>query len=128
MIHMDRNPHVLKWASEELVIKYISPIDGKPHRYFPDLFCEIQKTDGSIEKLVIEIKPKKQTIKPKPPKKNPHKSRRFLKEAKQYSINAAKWDAAEKYCEQRGWKFRIMTEYDIYGKTGKKQYTKRKKD
>ena len=32
----DRNPNVLEWAAEAVVIPYISPVDSKVHRYFVD--------------------------------------------------------------------------------------------
>jgi hypothetical protein len=31
-------------------------------------------------------------------------------------VNQAKWQAAEEYCKDKGWKFVIMTEKEIYGK------------
>ena len=36
MSSLDRNENVLEWASEEIVIPYESPFDGKVHRYYPD--------------------------------------------------------------------------------------------
>ena len=37
---LDENSNVLRWASEEIVIPYISPIDNRPHRYFVDFYVE----------------------------------------------------------------------------------------
>jgi hypothetical protein len=34
-------------------------------------------------------------------------------------INSAKWAAAEDYCVDRGWKFRLLTEDNIFGKNAK---------
>ena len=31
---LDKHPDVLKWGSEEIIIPYRSPIDGRVHRYF----------------------------------------------------------------------------------------------
>ncbi|SVE28479.1 uncharacterized protein METZ01_LOCUS481333, partial [marine metagenome] len=60
MKYLDRQPEVLQWNSEEIIIPYKSPIDGKWHRYYPDFWVRTSKGES-----LIEIKPKKQT---KPPK------------------------------------------------------------
>jgi len=104
----DMNPDIVKWSSEEIVIPYVSPLDGRVHRYFPDIW--IQKTDKSC--AIIEIKPFKQTLEPEIPKK---KTRAFLNEAATYVVNQAKWKAASEYCKDRNWKFILMTENEIYG-------------
>ena len=41
MSYLDKHPGVLLWNSEEIVIPYRSPIDGKMHRYFPDFYVEM---------------------------------------------------------------------------------------
>ena len=67
---------------------------------------------GSISKKIIEIKPKKQTVPPKKPKKK--RSKRFLTESKTYVTNCSKWEAAKKYCQKRKWIFQILTEDHLY--------------
>ena len=67
MVTFDENPNVISWASEELCIPYLSPVDGKVHRYFPDFLVELINKDGDVETLLIEVKPKKQTDLPKKP-------------------------------------------------------------
>jgi hypothetical protein len=67
---------------------------------------KVQTTTGPRVKL-IEIKPKHQTIPPKPSKR---KSKRYLHEAMTYGINQAKWAAAHAFCKQRGWDFMVVTE------------------
>jgi hypothetical protein len=37
---LDDNPNVLRWSSEEIVIPYVKPTDGKVHRYYPDYWVE----------------------------------------------------------------------------------------
>ena len=113
MLIFDTNPNILKWASEEIAIPYLSPGDGKRHKYFPDFMVEIKNKDGKTETIMIEVKPKKQTLPPKPPKR---RTQKFLSESKTYAINKAKWEAASALCERKGWTFRIMTEKEIYGK------------
>ena len=40
---VDITPTVKEWGSEEIIIPYISPVDGKRHRYFPDFYVKIGK-------------------------------------------------------------------------------------
>ena len=40
MKYLDRQPEVVRWSSEEIIIPYKSPIDGKWHRYFPDFWVK----------------------------------------------------------------------------------------
>jgi len=105
--YLDSNKNIIRWGSEELVIPYRSPIDKKIHRYYPDFIVEQKNKNGKVETTVIEVKPKKQTQKPQ--KKN-KKSRTFINECIRYSINEAKWKAAEEACKKNGWRFIILTE------------------
>jgi isocitrate dehydrogenase len=59
--------------------------------------------------VVIEIKPHKQTIKPV----QKRKTNRFLQEAATYAINQEKWRAADLFCKEHGWQFKVLTEKDI---------------
>ena len=112
--YVDTHPDILWWASEEYVVPYLSPIDGKMHRYFPDVVVRKKTPEGKLETIMIEIKPDKQTRPPDLKKKNAtpsgRVSRRYLNEVKTYGVNEAKWKAAERFCQERGWKFTIMTE------------------
>ena len=107
----ERSEKVLKWNSEEVVIPYISPMDKKRHRYFPDFL--IQTNKGWT---LIEVKPLVQT---KPPKKllveklTLKKKRRYAHAVKTWLVNEAKWNAAKKVCEVNGWKFELMTEKQL---------------
>lgn len=109
----DTNSSVLCWASEEIIIHYISPIDGRRHRYFPDIYMEAIGVDGKVKKVLIEIKPKAQTAEPKKPKR---RTKQYISEVMTWGINQAKWKAAQEYCLDRGWEFQIMTESDIFRK------------
>ena len=110
----DQRESVLKWASEEIVIPYRSPIDGRRHRYFPDFWVKVLKADGSISESLIEIKPKLQTQPPKSkPPKDGRKRRRYITEVKRWGVNEAKWKAAKAYCMDRNWKWVILTEDDL---------------
>ena len=105
MVYLDTNPDITEWGSEEIVIPYISPLDGKRHRYFPDFY---EKTNNG-DKFLVEIKPKYQT---RPPKKSKSKGR-YIREMKEWGKNQAKWEAAENVCVRHGWKFIILTEDHI---------------
>ena len=108
MRRLDRDKDVIAWASEELVIPYISPIDERVHRYFPDFVY--QTKEGTF---VVEIKPEAQT---KQPIKGKKKKKTYANEVITYEINSAKWRAAKEFCEDRKLKFVILTERDLYGK------------
>lgn len=110
MRYCDDTPSILEWASEELIIPYRSPVDGKKHRYFPDFWLKVKTAEGEIKESVIEIKPKIQT---KPPKKRSKVTRKYLREVKTWGINEAKWKAAEAFCKDRDWSFKIITEKDL---------------
>ena len=107
----DSNDKCYKWSSEEVVIPYISPIDNKQHRYFPDFL--IQTLKGWF---LIEVKPLTQS---RPPKKlvvenlNLKKKRRYIKSVQTWLVNEAKWKAATKVCEKKGWSFQILTEKQL---------------
>ena len=108
MKYLDEHPGVIWWASEELPIPYKSPIDQKVHRYFPDFIAKIRQT-GKETTIVIEVKPFKQTQKPT----QKRRTKRFLEEAATYAINQEKWRAADLFCKEHGWQFKIITEKDL---------------
>jgi hypothetical protein len=105
--YLDKNPDILQWASEEVVIPYKSPIDGRWHRYFVDVWVKTKDNKVSL----IEIKPFKET---QEPKKRSRVTRKYLTEVKTWGINQAKWKAAEEYCKDRKWKFIILTERELF--------------
>lgn len=112
MKYLDEHPDVISWASEEFCIPYLSPKDRKMHRYFPDFFVKKKNRDGIVESLVIEIKPKHQTKLPE--KKS--MSRKYIQEVTTYAVNEAKWKQAQEFCEDRKWKFVILTEDELFPK------------
>lgn len=109
MKYFDDHPNVIWWASEELFIPYLSPIDRKTHRYFPDFIARVKQPDGKEKTLVIEVKPYKQTQKPV----QKRKTQKFIQEATTYAINQEKWRAADLFCKEHGWQFKIITEKDL---------------
>ena len=116
MVYLDNNPSVLKWNSEEIIIPYVSPLDNRVHRYFPDFFMEYRNARNVIVQTLIEVKPSIQTKPPNPKRKltkTGRKSKRYLREVNAYIINDAKWKQAIKYCGERGWDWKIITEKEI---------------
>ncbi len=114
MRYLDTTSSVLKWSSEEIVIPYRSPIDGRRHRYFPDFWVKVKTSEGLVKESLIEVKPKAQCSPPKgAPPKDRRKRGRFIREVKTWGINEAKWKAAKAYCDDRKWGWKILTEDDL---------------
>ena len=106
MVYCDKNDDIIAWASEELYVPYKNPIDRKVHRYFPDFIIKLKNG----KRFMIEIKPRKQTMAPKPSKR---KTKRYLGEQLEYIKNRAKWQAAKAYCDDQGLEFKIFTEKEL---------------
>jgi hypothetical protein len=83
---LEQMPNVKRYDAEPFGIPYW--FKGEQHTYFPDL--SVQFADGRVE--VWEIKPSSQTS---------------------YEVNDAKWTAADKWCEARGYHFEVKTEQGI---------------
>jgi len=109
MSYLDKSPDVVWWASEEMNIPYVSPIDGKRHRYFPDMIFQNKKG----KTFMVEIKPHAQT---REPQKKSRITKKYLNEVKTWGINQAKWKSALAYCKKRDWEFKLITEADLFGK------------
>ena len=116
--YLDRNNSVLEWSSESIVINYQDPCYSiyngkiKSRRYYPDFFVKMINMDNRIIKYLIEIKPYKETIQPK--KTSRKSTKTLLYEAKTWKTNNAKWKAAKRYCSQRNWVFKILTEKELF--------------
>ncbi len=110
MVYCDNQKKILEWGSEEIVLPYRSPIDNKVHRYFPDFYIKVKESNGKIKRYIIEIKPKKQTVEPKMKKK---KTKGYIYEVYEYAKNQAKWKAAEEFCKDRMWEFKVLTEDEL---------------
>ena len=108
MVYCDNTDAILEWGSEEVIIPYRSPWDGRIHRYFPDFYIKVRQSNGMIKKFIVEVKPKIQT---KPPKKNPkRKTKKWYKDVETWGINSAKWKSATEYCKDQNMEFKILTE------------------
>ena len=111
MVHLDENVNVIEWSNEEIIIPYLSPVDNKWHRYFPDFFARIKNKDNMLEAFILEVKPKKQAM---PPKHPGRVTKRYITEVMTWGVNEAKWKAADEYCNERKWKFLVITEDHLF--------------
>jgi hypothetical protein len=106
---LDNNPNILKWASEEIPIKYLHPADNKIHTYWPDYYVEYVNSKSMLIREIIEVKPSKDGKISK--SKNP---RTKAIETMTYVTNMAKWEHAKKFCEAHKLQFRILTEKELF--------------
>ena len=109
----DDNDKIIEWGSEEIVIPYRSPVDKRVHRYFPDFYVKYVNKDKQTVREIIEVKPYKQLFPPKNPNR---RTKRYLTEVTTYMVNQAKFKAAQEYCDDRKYVFRILTEKEILPK------------
>ena len=129
LTYCDNSPNVLRYASEPIAIPYKNPVasfkycmknglDPKDMRFWKtsmynvDFWIEVPGENGITRKIFIEIKPYAQTIPPEMPGPDakPSAFKKFNTETMTYLQNNAKWQAAEKYCKERGCEFMIVTE------------------
>lgn len=108
MDYIDKNPDFISWSSEEMCVPYISPVDGKRHRYFPDFIVKVNTKDG-IKTMMIEVKPEKQS---RPPQQKTRMTKQYIQEVVTWGVNQAKWKSAIEYCKDRNWQFMVMTSVD----------------
>jgi|TARA_R110000850_G_scaffold271478_1_gene405823 hypothetical protein len=106
MLHLDNNPNVTKWNSEEVVVNYIWSQDGKKHRYFMDFWVRYENG----REFWFEVKPYIQTQEPKLQGKT---KKRQLDESLTYSKNIDKWATAFEASKKAGVKFIILTEHGL---------------
>ena len=108
----DNHPSITEWASEAIRIPYRNPLTGKQTQYVPDFLIVYNDRTGKRIAELIEIKPKSQTL-------AEHAGKSKYNQA-HVAMNHAKWEAANKWCQRQGIKFRIVTEDDIFHQ-GKKR-------
>ncbi len=106
MVDLDRDANVEWWQSEEIFIPYHDKSRGRLGHYYPDFLVKYKNSDTPV---LVEIKPLKETLPPVPS----NNKKKLIKEALTYAKNTSKWEAAERYCKQRGWKFLKLTEIEL---------------
>ena len=109
MQYLDSNSNIIGWENEETIVPYYDPSTNKWRRYFPDFVIVVKSGSGTITQM-IEIKPASQCQPPKVPAK---RTKRFISEMLTWGTNSSKWKAADEYCKDRKWVFKIITDKDI---------------
>jgi hypothetical protein len=110
---MDSNSNIISWGSESVIIPYNYPFNNSIRRYFIDIVALLKTKNGEMKKLLIEIKPHKQTL---PPTQTKNKSpKTLIYENQQYIINHSKWEAARQWALKKGYHFIILTEKNYFG-------------
>jgi hypothetical protein len=105
----DLNKVVLMWNSEEVIVPYVSDLDGSMHRYFVDAWLKVRGKNG-IQEYLVELKPFVYTK--APPQQN-KKTKQYQLKVMEYIKNLNKWKAADSYAKKKGQKFIILTEKDL---------------
>lgn len=131
----DISPNVIRWGCECVCVQYrdrggvdlnecrkygIDPNDPSQwpiKNYYIDFYIEFggKNYDGNpekIKKLLVEVKPHKETKPPEPPASTAKLSnkKRFNNEAKKFLTNTSKWEAARAYAERNNVEFCVWTE------------------
>jgi hypothetical protein len=119
MVYLDINENIIRWNTELIKIPYVKNVwDSKlcemvksDHSYYPDFYYELKKSDGSISRVVAEVKPESDTIEPKLTS-NPTTKQlsNFEYALKMYSANLDKWKTCIEWCRIKGFQFIILTE------------------
>jgi len=115
-------PRVIRWGAEFVEIPYNKKSVKKTewgeyqwkessHRYYPDVYYELEKAEGEVSKVLGEIKPYSETKKPILPKKTTKKQlENFEYAMNMWNANMYKWTQAIEYAENRGMKFVVISE------------------
>jgi hypothetical protein len=118
----DSHPNITKWASENVKIPYLHPQTGKYANYVPDFMIQYVDKNGAEHVELIEIKPSNQTT---------MENAKTLGQKWQTAINAAKWTAAQEWCQRKGLRFKVINEDQIFQnnkpRKAKKRISKKRK-
>jgi len=101
----DKNPSIIKWASEAIHVNYRNPFTGKNTIYVPDFLIIYVDKSGKQHGEVIEIKPTKETT---------LEAAKSQRDKAAVALNMFKWEAARKFCAAQGLTFRVVNEQDIF--------------
>ena len=120
------NNKILIWGCEVIGIPYtktsvkkakdgIMDYKTTKHTYYPDFWYKRLKEDGSVEEVLMEVKPYKETVKPKSPAFNATRKQleNFEYAMNMWNANMYKWEHTIEFCKNKGIKFIIMTEQYI---------------
>jgi hypothetical protein len=122
MVYLDNNPRIIHWGAEHLRIPYAKTewvkedqsFKTTEHNYYPDFYYELKKDDGTISKVVAEVKPSSETKEPKLADNPTTKQlKNFEYSLKMYNKNLSKWKYMIEYCERKDFQFIIITEQHL---------------
>lgn len=118
MVFCDLDESVLRWSSEPYSIPYLDTVSEKKRNYFVDFYARIKVPDGHVQDYLVEVKPRKKLNKPLPPNRESlHKLKNYNSAMHEYLTNLSKFTAAKSYALKIGYKFIIVTEKELYGKS-----------
>jgi len=113
--YCDNNEKILKWSSEPISIPYYNPLDKKEHQYNVDFYMQVLKDDGQTQDWIIEVKTEKNF------KRQIIEGNSTLKKLKSYNhkmqiwiTNQAKFKAAQRWADARGYKFGVVDENFLF--------------
>lgn len=110
---LDEHPGVENWASESIQIPYRDPLTGRNTIYVPDFFVVYIDKNKKKHAEVVEVKPSNHMMF--------EKLGKSIYNQEQYVKNMAKWEAANAWCRQKGIKFRVVNEEDIFHNGSKRR-------
>ena len=119
IIFLDSNPNIIKWSCENIKVPYLKTeynsekmiLETTQHNYYPDFYYELLKSDGTITKVVAEVKPLAETQQPKLPINPTAKQlKNFEYSIKMFNKNLSKWKYMIDYCQKKEFEFIIITE------------------
>lgn len=122
MVYLDSNENIIFWGAEHLRVPYVKTewvsetqeFKTTEHGYYPDFYYELKRSDGTVSRVVAEVKPHSETVEPKLQEKPTSKQlKNFEYALKMYNKNLSKWKAMIEYCERKGFDFIIITEQHL---------------
>lgn len=115
--YCDATSEIVKWSSEPIGIKYISPLDNREHTYYIDFYMRTERDEEAVDYLV-EVKPSASLARPilEGVKITTKKLTTYNYELKTWLVNRSKFAAAQIFAERSGYKFIIVTEDFLFGK------------
>lgn len=107
---IDSSEVCIRWTYEHdaFIIPYMSPIDHRQHRYYPDFYVEVRLYNGETKRYLVEVKAQKDTQKPDPKKFKDRSS--YAYQLRQSLLVEVKRRAAENWCKQHGLQYLFVTE------------------
>ncbi len=107
MIYLDNNEKIVSWGAEHLKIPYEKTewdrdnqgFKTTEHNYYPDFYYELMRSDGTISRVVAEVKPTSEATEPKLPTNPSAKQlKNFEYALKMWNKNLSKWKYMIEYC------------------------------